>query len=194
MNGRRFLLILAIVAFIGLGAFIIFSIDFGGSGDTKKTPERSRSITDYADSTVRVRMSVRGSVESDAVHEGLVITVGRTTTRAELTSGYEGAVVRSTSTPNNETSYKTFLSALLNSGFTIRKEPRKGLDFDGACASGELIVFEFIGEEDIPESLWATSCSSKDGTYGGSIAVTRGLFQRQIPREDFQELTKNSSF
>lgn len=195
MNWRRLVLALGVVAFVVITAIIIFSIDWGGSDTQPRDAVRPVNISDYATTNVQVRMAVRGPINSNQEHQDLQITVGQNETIGELLDGYQGGVNRSTQTANNAVSYKAFLSALHNLGFTNRKLPPKGVQYDGACPTGNRYTFSFIGDDaHTPPSTWTTSCSAKLGTFAGQLSQVRNLFEDQLPSDQFQALTKNTSF
>jgi len=194
MNGRRLVLAIGVVLFVIIVSIIIFSIDWGGSRPARDAINKPVNISDYANTDVRVRMSVRGIINSNQEHEQMQITVGRSTAVAELISGYQGSVVRVQQTPSNQDSYKAFLSALHNSSFTDEKLSQPGLQYDGACPNGQRFTFEFLGGEDLPEPLWATSCSKKEGTFNGNLSGVRSLFNAQIPKAQLDTLTDDSQF
>lgn len=194
MNGRRLLLGIGVLAFVVIISIAIFSINWGGNTPTAD-PTKDVNIADYASTATQVRMTVRGPVNSDQQHEELEITVGRDLAIGKLIAGYQGNTARTEQTSSNTQAYKTFLSALHNAAFTKKQTPAKGLQYDGACAKAKRYTFEFLnGGSDAPESLWATTCSKKDGNFGGNLILVKNLFNAQIPEEQFKALTENSEF
>ncbi len=188
------ILALGVVGFIILVSFLIFSIDWGGSRGSILDPTQS-SITDYADSDVKVRMSIRGAIKSDQEHQQLVITVGNDQTVGELINGFQGNVVRIEQTPGNSDSFRSFLSALHNADFTKEKLPDPRVQYDGACANRLRYTFEFIGsDENTPKSLWATSCRRSDGSFDGKLDDIVKLFNEQLPREQYKALRTGTEF
>lgn len=195
MNGKRLILVIGVIFFIIVTSIVIFSIDWGGSDTPIDGDLRPVTISDYANTTTEVRMTIRGPVNSDQEHEDLQITVGRDSTTGELINGYQGEVTRSQFVSNNPSSYKTFLSALSNSGFTSRQLPQRGVQYDGACPKGVRYTFEFLSEDTLaPRSTWATSCSERMGTFAGGLLTVKNLFYAQIPKEQLDQLTDHTQF
>ncbi len=195
MNGRRLLLIIGVIIFIIIVSIAIFKVDWGGGNKPIQEAFKEVNIADYSDTATQVRMSVRGSVNSDADHEELQITVGRTETVGYLFQGYQGNITRTQQTGSNSTAYKTFLSALHNAKFTVTQKSERDLQYDGACPGGKRYTFEFInGGSDTPKSTWATSCSKKDGTFAGDITLVRNLFRDQLPKDQYEALTDDTDF
>lgn len=195
MNGRRIILAIGAVAFVIIISIAIFSIDWGGSGSPIKDVVRPVNISDFATTDTKVTMSVRGPINSNQEHQDMRITVGRDQTIGELLSGYQGSVVRTEQTGNNSQSYKDFLSALHNAGFTKLQLPPKDLQYDGACPKGMRYTFEFTnGGPDAPKSSWATSCGKKEGTFAGDLSLVKTLFNAQIPEAQLEALTDDSEF
>lgn len=189
------ILALGVVAFVVITSVIIFSIDWGGSDSPESNALRPVNISEYANTDVQVRMSARGEVNNNQEHQDLRITVGRNETVGELIDGYQGGVSRSAQTPNNPESYKTFLSALNNAGFTNIKLPPKGVQYDGVCPTGTRYTFEFIGgDERTPKPTWTTTCGKKIGTFNGNASLVQSLFEAQIPTEQFRTLTTGTAF
>lgn len=197
MYWKRIVVVLGIVGFFIFCTIAIFSVNWGGSDKPKPstTTSKPKSIIDYADTDTKVKMLIRGKVNNDQEHTGLSITVGRDSAVAEMIQGYQSNVVRTISTNSNTNAYKTFLSALYNSGFTATQPAPKGLSYDGACPGGKLYTFEYIdGGEDAPGSTWITSCGTKKGTFAGSLALVQSLFIDQLPKDEYDTFTRKTSF
>jgi len=195
MDGRRLLLIIGVIIFIIIISIAIFKVDWGGGNKPIQDAFKEVNISDYSDTNTQVRMSVRGPVNSDQEHQDLKITVGRSETIGQLLQGYQGNITRTQQTANNSASYKIFLSALHNAEFTKTQTPERDLQYDGACPTGSRYTFEFINAgTDAPKSTWATTCSKKDGTFGGDVSMVRNLFRDQLPKEQFEALTDHTDF
>jgi len=196
MSVQRLVVILGAVLVIIFMGIVIFSIDWGGSGEPVKEEIKPGSLLELADTNAKTEMLVRGPVNNNQEHQAMRIVVGRDKTVGQLLSGYNGDVEREVTVSNNSESYRTFLSALLNASFT-KRQPSIESDLElGACPRGRRFDFVVTGAEDdkTPKPSWATTCSRKQGSFGGDLSLTRNLFQAQIPREDYNELTKDSPF
>ncbi len=195
MDVRRLIAIFVTIIVVIFGTILIFSIDWGGSKKEKEQEKTAIVLTDYAQSEATVSMYIRGDVNSDKEHQDLRITVGRDEAKAELINGYQNNVKKTETTPSNPNSYRTFLSALINSGITKTQPALKGIDAEGACPTGNLYRFSFADFPDpSPGDSWATSCGKKMGTFGGSLASVKSLFIDQIPEDQFDRLTENTDF
>lgn len=191
---RRGIWIIGAILFFILGSLLIFSIDWGGSGDqaTNEVAEVSE-LTDLSDTDARVRMTTRGPIVGDIEHESLRFTVDSDQVVVQLLGGYEETVKERKSYANNGDSFESFLSALMNTGFTNQQSAPEGIEPIGACPNGMRYIFEIIGGGDQSAESWATSCSSKIGTFSGDLSTTRNLFENQVPRDDLREILEESS-
>lgn len=191
---RQLMVILGIIMFVFIGGLIIFAIPWGGRGD-KKDAAQTKLLTDFADSNAKVTLNVRGRVVNDKEHRQLQITVGNTAVQAIVYQGYQNTILDTYQANNNVDAYRTFLSALLNSGFTNKQEARKGISIEGACSNGFLYEFDVSGD-DLPKvnrgKSWATSCSVKDGTFAGSIGSVTRLFEDQVV--DYNDFVNDTGF
>ncbi len=195
MDVRRLIAIFVTIIVVIFGTIMIFSIDWGGSKKEKEQEKTAIVLTDYAQSNATVSLYMRGNVNSDKEHQDLRITVGRDESKAELINGYQNNVIKTESTANNPNSYRTFLSALLNSGITKTQQAPKGVDTEGACPTGDLYRFSFADFPDpSPSDTWATSCGKKVGTFAGNLASVKSLFINQIPEDQYDSLTENTDF
>jgi len=191
---RQLMVILAIIMFVFIGGLIIFAIPWGGSGD-KKEAAQTKLLTDFADSDAKVTLNVRGRVVNDNEHRQLQITVGKTAVQSVLYQGYQNTILDTYQANNNVDAYRTFLSALLNAGFTNKQEARKGLSFEGACSNALLYELEVTGDnlgQGVPGKSWATSCSKDDGTFAGSIGAVTRLFEDQVV--DYNDFVNDTQF
>lgn len=195
MNVKRIILAVIVLAAVVLVSIAIFSIDWGGNNSGTYPEKPVINIADYANTDVQVQMAVRGPINADQSHQDMSITVGRSQTVGELFTGYQNAVTRQESTPNNETSYRAFLSALHNAGFTGMQPAPRGVQYDGACAKGYRYTFTFIGNgSSVPPSSWTTSCGSRYGTFAGDFSTVKTLFNAQLPKAQLNALTNNTQF
>lgn len=190
---RQFLVVLAIIAFVIFGGLIIFAIPWGGSND-KKQEAKQTELTEFADSGASAQLHIRGRVVSNKEHQELTISVNRDEVVATLFKGYDFTEVKSVRNSNNQESYKVFLSALYNAGFTLRQKPRQGISIPGLCSSGKLYDYSLINvtTDGAPKPAWATSCSKKDGDFAGSIGGVNKLFEDQVV--EYDELTLRTEF
>ncbi len=190
---RQFLVVLAIIAFVVIGGLIIFAIPWGGSSD-KQEERQQTALTDFASTGASAQLHIRGRVTNDKEHQELTISVNRDEVVATLFQGYDFKEVRSTRTTNTQKSYEVFLSALLNAGFTSRQRERKALSIPGVCPGGELYQYSLVNvtTDGAPKPAWATSCSTKDGNFGGSIGKVNNLFEDQV--YNYDDFTRGTEF
>lgn len=147
---------------------------------------------DIADTSSEVRFTHEGRVNARENRRTLQITVSKAQRRAVLYEGYQGKVIRSETYPNDADSYRAFLSALHNSGYTKTRQPTRDIEPIGACPMGARYHYDVIGDEDSQQSLWSSSCESARGTFGGSASSVRGLFRAQLP--NYNEFIRGVTF
>lgn len=181
---RRPIVIIGIVVLLVIFGFVIFNIDWGGSKqDEQSSTKQSQqeSLPEYADSDVKVRMTISGEINSNQDHREVQITVARDSVKANIISGYQGQVTSTQETGNNPSAYGSFLSALDMLGFTRTKDAAAGATEAGSCPQGRRIRFEMYDSNETLLSSWSTSCSTKLGTFAGNLPQVQNLFQAQVP-------------
>jgi len=175
-------LIFGFIFFI-LIIFIGFKI-FGGPRE-KPTPTPAgpvvKSLPEYADTYAEVIMTMDGRVVGDDKHRAIKITVDQFQRRIDIIGGYQGNILETHTFTNNQAAYDVFLRSLRTEGFTTRlKATRYPNDERGQCPLGTRTIFELNDSGESLSRLWASTCGSKVGTFGGSTSALQTLFQGQI--------------
>jgi hypothetical protein len=132
-----------------------------------------------------------GRVVGDEVRRSVRITVSATERKAELLTGYEEKVERSIVLPNDKEAYAKFMISLEHAGFGTERKVKQ-VDERGICPLGQTYIYEIIESSQSKLRLWSTSCTAKDGTFGGKTTTVRQLFQAQIP--GYEKITSGVRF
>jgi len=173
---------------VGLIVLVIILIMRGLSGGPK--PVISAPLSDYANTTSVVRLTVAGPIVADQQFQSYQITVGRDQTTIETRKGYEGATIDQRTYSNNQESYYNFLRALDVAGFTKGDSKSPNKDERGMCASGDRFVMQIKNGESDVQRFWSATCRGQ-GNFKGSTDNVRRLFVTQIPTADFSKLTNS---
>ncbi len=174
------------LASVALIIFVFILVLRGFSGNNAPQPNRT-PLTDYASTNTQVAMTIDGPVVAEPEHDAYRITVGRSETRLEALKGYEYQVAATKTYGNNQEAFYTFLRALDLAGFSKGKDASgQAKDERGVCAAGRRFVFEIVSGTSSIQRYWTTSCGDQ-GTFKGNTAITKQLFDRQIPGTDFSQ-------
>ncbi len=176
---RRILAIL-----IGLGLIILTIVlivrGFSGGGSSN-APESQKDLSSYATTSASVSVTSDGPVVADQDYRSTVIKVSNTDVTIDVIQGYQGNVIQHQTFANNVNSYTVFLKSLQGLGFTKGdSDPAKG-DGVGVCPTGHRYIYQLSGAGEDSFSFWSVSCSGGAGTFKGSAAQVRSLFERQVP-------------
>jgi hypothetical protein len=174
---KYFLAFLGVVALIVV-VFVLVLNGLHGSGS--KTPKASQVVlSDYANTSTVVRLTVDGPVTADQNHRAVRVTVGRDQSLVEVIKGYQGSVIAQQSYANNTAAYETFLKSLQTLGFTKGDSTPALADERGYCPTGERFIYEIDSGATSVQRYWSSTCST--GTFKGSGQSVRTLFRSQIP-------------
>lgn len=199
---KRYLLILIIVTVVFFaGVFLLIRLIGGignnGSTDTSNSSETSKNTTITKDTKTinklssdgqRVSYTIYGKVVGNEERRAIRITVDQTERRLDILRGYDEAIVNSQAYPNNSEAFTAFLMALEPVGFgsydkDVKTDDRK------ACPLGTRYVFETLYKDNSTTRAWATSCSTREGSFIGKRSTVDQLFKAQIP--DYDKLTSD---
>ncbi len=184
----------AIIGFILLMIAIVFILISGGGDDKKKpvtTGPTIMSLPNYATTGATVSLTTQGRVNGDETHREIRVTVGRDQRVVQIVQGFNGQVIDSKVYSNNEEAYRVFLKSINGMGFLTRLKAKVPLpnDESGYCPLGLRYVFQLEQGNTSLSRLWASSCGTKVGTFGGSTTNLQSLFRAQIPVKDYSEIT-----
>jgi hypothetical protein len=188
----RNLIIFLVISFILI--FFVVKI-FGSHPKTKPTPGPTapvvKSLPEYSNTFAEVSVTTDGFINGNDKHRAIKITVDQYQRKLVILSGYNYNVIEEHSIPNTETAYSVFLKALKNEGFTLKRPKATSPSSEtGQCPLGTRTIYELNDSGDSLSKLWASSCGSKVGTFGGNSSAIQTLFRAQIT--DYNKLISNA--
>ena len=181
-NSNRVTWVISIaLALIIMVVVVLLALNAAGNknSDSKEAafdPGES-ALTTIHDSS-GVRMTVRGKIVADEVHNSYQITIRPLSKTMSVYQGYLGTLVKSKVDTNNFEAYTEFAYALAHAGLMKGKE--SSVDTRGICPSGTLTTFELFDGDRVVKTLWHTSCSKDVESYIGKYSDVEKLFTNQI--------------
>jgi hypothetical protein len=171
--------VIAVIIVTILAVVLIVNRD-GGQEDANQTGKRVVSLYEDAKDGGIVSYTIEGPIVGEDEHRAVRITVNSGTRKIEILKGYNNTVEKSQTFNNTSAGYEEFLKALEIAGFS-REQSYNPKDERGVCPLGRRYIYEFekSGRDNL--KTWSTSCSEKQGTFGGVATTIRRLFQNQIP-------------
>lgn len=148
------------------------------------TAPKQVNLTDKEYANQPVVYTVRGAINSNEDHYATRIIVTPTYRRAEVVRGYSNVVVKSQQTPNTQEAYNAFIEALNGAGFTKKTTEQTADKENQSCSLGRRFNYEINPGVSNSFYTWSTSCSGKQGNFGGNRQMVERLFERQIPKYD----------
>ncbi len=130
--------------------------------------------------------TIEGKIVGEEERRAVRISVNRNVRTFEVLEGYTEKVIRKETYSNNSEAFDVFVAGLEVAGFS-RKRESKIEERHGACPFGRRYTYELTKNNDKPVNTWSTSCSAKEGTFGGAQSTVQQLFQNQIP--NYNQLT-----
>jgi hypothetical protein len=178
-----------IAALVGIGIVILFIVLMFKLFNRQNGPTTPViNLGAYSDTASEVKLLIDEPTKVDQDHHQVRITVSATQNQIEIIQGYQGSVIDSRTYSNNPAAYASFLQALKLANFT-KGDSKSTADYRGYCPLGDRYIYTFNDGYKELFTYWTTSCGQ--GTYGGNRSLTRTLFQRQIPDQDFGKLTNS---
>ncbi|MDB5169925.1 MAG: exported protein of unknown function [Candidatus Saccharibacteria bacterium] len=170
--------------------FVVIALIMRSGGDSK-VPETKRELISYVDdSNVTVTETIIGPITAAESHNEAQISITNQTATLDVSQGFDGNVVASSTYPVTTNAFGEFLSALSRAGFTEGNTDEGLKDDRGYCPTGQRYIFEIHDGSQTIQRFWATSCGGVK-TYKGNLPLTLALFEAQIP--SFGDLTDNTS-
>ena len=127
-------------------------------------------------------MTVYGPVVANEDRESYEVTVTTSSRRFVAYKGYSQSQVESHDYDNTYEGYQQFVYALNRAGFDKERTVNESqADDRGACSTGKRYVYELFENGDVIKRTWTTTCGSAKGTFAGTNAVVKELFNKQIP-------------
>lgn len=171
--------VIAVVIVTILAVILIVNRD-GTPDQPGQTGDRVVSLYDQAKDGGTVSYTTEGPVVGEDERRAIRVTVSSGTRKVEVLRGYNESVVKTQTFSNTSAGFEEFLKALEVAGFS-RKRDYTTEDERGICPLGRRYIYEFEKSGEDPLKTWSTSCSEKQGTFGGGAVTVRKLFQNQIP-------------
>jgi hypothetical protein len=184
----RIIRIVLILVVLGLLIWFIIWL-FSPKGSDTPTAEEETSQTIPAEIYTNVQYVQAGEITAPEEHFSISITVSASSRTIQVYQGYEGVVVNSQTYTNDQSSYDAFYAALQQIGYFSERTPAQEVDRNSYCPLG--IRYSYIAGNDLNnpnQNTWNSTCSSRNGTFGGNGGQARTLFKNQIP--DYTTITK----
>jgi hypothetical protein len=185
-SALRYFIAFGLIVLVAVAAISFFSGRDNDSGKATKPAEKQ--LADYATSDASLRLTVSGSITADEDFRTARVTVTPTSRSIEILKGYQKAVERRRSYPNNRAAYRAFVQALAGTGYTAQRETKIDNE-QRACPLGKRYVYELIERNKSVLRSWSTSCG-REGSFAGKADTVRQLFRLQIP--DYQNLIEDT--
>lgn len=177
----RYIFVILVVAMLFIVGVLTLSNRGSKSGSAPNAP-KSTKVTELADKpTTRVTWTQQGALVGEDQRKAVRIIVTPTSRTIQLLTEYEERVDRSEELTNTQTAFDTFVRALDQMNFG-KERTVKQPDERAMCPFGSRFIYNLDGSDTKLRS-WSDSCTSADGTFGGSntnAGDIRRLFQDQI--------------
>jgi hypothetical protein len=173
--------VLGVLGFIILAviAVVLLATTTGNRSDGVQEGTKIVNLADYI-SGGEVSYTVAGKIVGEEEFKSVRITVSPSERKIQVLSGYSDKVEKEQVYANTGDAFDAFMRSLSNAGYT-RERSVKNKDMRGTCPLGRRYTYKLQQGSDKVVDLWSTSCSAKEGTFGGNRTVIRQLFQNQVP-------------
>ncbi|MBA3758789.1 hypothetical protein H0X10_04145 [Candidatus Saccharibacteria bacterium] len=145
-----------------------------------QTGKKQVVLGEYENKPVTAQYIRRGEITADEERNAIRVSVSNQERVIEILQGYNETVTKRQTYANNAKAFAIFLSALDSAGFAREKETTI-TDERGICPTGNRFVYKLQDGTEQILRFWATSCSTKQGSFGGNSVLVRSLFEKQIP-------------
>lgn len=169
--------VIAVVLLTILAIVLILGRDTGTQPN--QSGKQAVSLFEQAKDGGTVTFTTEGRLVGEEERRAIRITVSSGSRKVEVLRGYTNIVEKSQTFPNTQAGYEEFLKALEIAGFS-RKRAYTPEDERGVCPLGRRFIYEFEKQGEDSLKTWSTTCSDKQGTFGGSSSTIRRLFENQI--------------
>lgn len=170
--------IIGVLVAAGLVVLIIILLVSGGTPAPQPI-----NLNQLAGTDTKVRLIEQGDLTADQNRRSVEITVGRDVSEMDVIQGYQGHVIRSSQSANNQAAFAVFLHGLTLNGFNLGDNNPANSDERGHCALGQRYLYEVISPDGaIRQKYWNDTCGV--GTFKGNASTIQTLFNKQIPNYD----------
>ncbi len=185
-------IMLAVFALFVIIFFVIRLASGGGDDDTIDDPQTSLLdqplvLGEQVDTRSSVEFTIVGGIVADEDHRQIRYTITQNQRLIEIVQGYDGNVIDRQRLSNTPEAYAAFIYAIEEQGYTATKEKPTNTDRRGVCSDGRQFLYKVRVNGATRSDLWSTSCSSKQGPFGGDRSDIQRLFEKQFP--DRREVT-----
>lgn len=175
--------------FLGIaGSILLFIvlmvILLSGSSTTVNTTLKPKlDLLALSNGTSEIRITTLGPIEAEENFEGQRMTISAAQRKIEHLKGYALSVDKEKTYVNNAASYDALLRALNQQSLNASREFAENTKPDqrGICADGELYQIEIFDAGKSVYNVDSNSCSSKLGTFAGSLSGVLSLINNQFP-------------
>lgn len=175
-----FLAAVIVVVLLVVGLFK----SFNGNDNGNLISTSTYSLSDKTAVDTVARYTVRGPVVADEDYRQVRITISKNSRSVEVLKGYAGVVEKVSTLSNTPDAYTAFLGALSAAEFSDRREGGSSVDPSTTCVTSTKFFYELTLASEKKVDTWTSSCSFKDGNYGGNALGTAQIFKAQIPTYD----------
>lgn len=179
--------IIGALALIGLTILLILILT---TGHRRVPAPQAESLPSYSNSNSEVSVTIAGPIVAPQNYNEATIAINQNSSSFTLYQGYDGHVIDTQVFNNTQNSYKNFLYALYYAGFekTINTSIPSN---NGLCPTGNRYDFYLRNNGSVVSHTWVTNCSATPQSFGGSLGLTLGLFEAQIPQ--INNYTRNAN-
>lgn len=180
-------IIIVIIVVISVAAIVsLVRTFFGGQSQTSTTVQQREDAEAALLNTSAgraVRMTIRGEITADEKFRTYQIVVSPTSRSMTTYASYLDQPIDSVTLTNNTKAYEEFVYAL-NRAQMMNGEPLEGDkdDIRGLCASGKVLEFETLHNDQRVKRLWTTTCKESRGSLKANSTKLSNMFLEQIPQ------------
>ncbi|MCA9327549.1 hypothetical protein KDA14_03405 [Candidatus Saccharibacteria bacterium] len=178
---RTIIFLLVVVGLIWL-IVLLFSKVFTSGNQTSSV--QTTNLSTYARLGTSATYTVQGPIVVDQDHRSIRISVTSSESTIELISGYNNTVINEQAFENTQAGYSAFLKGLDTLGFSDGNSQMNS-DEQGQCPLRSRYTYQLTDNGKQIFKFWSTDCGT--GSFKGSRASVKTLFERQVPRTVYSE-------
>lgn len=173
--------VLSVLGFIILTviAITLLASTTSNRSETNQEGDKVVTVVDYKNNGTAI-YTIQGELVADEEFRQIRISVNQSERRVQVLAGYNERVEREQRFGNNAQAFEVFMEALGKAGYSLKRET-KIKQVDGTCPLGRRYLYKLQADGKEVVDLWSTSCSTKEGNFGGNDSLIRRLFENQIP-------------
>lgn len=171
---------------------VFFVIRLAGGGDSVPPSfltDEEVVLSESINNTSSVQFTVVGPTVAQEDHRVTRFIVSENRRVVQVLKGYNGTILKETSLPNTTEAYAQLVYAIDNEGFLSERTKIITDDPNGVCSNGKQYEYRLKQGASTRAFYWSTSCSTKEGTFGGDRRAINKLFEKQFP--DYREFKRD---